>query len=69
MDQVDRDHFEVDSSADRIDVDRIRIRCGSDVDPCASADRPLVFTCISNFERQANAQINTHIYTREDTCV
>ena len=29
MDQVDRDRFDVDSSADRIDVDRIRIRCGS----------------------------------------
>ena len=26
MDQVDRDRLDVDSSADRIDVDRIRIR-------------------------------------------
>ena len=38
MDQVDSDRFDMDSSADRIDVDRIG--SGSDVDPCASVDRP-----------------------------
>ena len=40
VDQVDRDRFDVDSSADRIDVDRIRIRCGS-VCKCGQALRVL----------------------------